>query len=94
VAIFDPAPGSSRYSSGRSSNFSGEATARAARGFRCFAVEARTQRGSAHALELAMGASAATTNPPTADRCPAKRSGHAVSRGREGRDECPTRGRG
>jgi len=72
----------------------GEATALAARGVRCCAVEARTQRGAAHALERAMGASAATTNPPAADRCPAKRSGHAVSRGLGGRDERPARGRG
>jgi len=63
----------------------GAATALSARGFRCCAVEARTQRGAAHALERAMGASAARM---------AKRSGHAVSRGLEGRDERPARGRG
>ena len=40
---------------------------------------------AAHALERAMGASAARM---------AKRSGHAASRGLEGRDERPARGRG
>jgi hypothetical protein len=40
----------------------------------------------------AMGASEATTNPPAADRCPAKRSGHAVSRGHDGRGERPATG--
>ena len=42
----------------------------------------------------AMGASAATTNPHAADRCPAKRSGHAESRGLEGRRERPATGMG
>jgi hypothetical protein len=52
------------------------------------------QGGVVRALERAMEASEATTNPPAADRCPAKRSGHAVSRGHDGRGERPTRGRG
>ena len=70
--------GSSSCSFARSSSSS-------ARGNRCCAAELRTQRGAAHALERAMGAIAATM---------AKRSGHAESRGQEGRDERPARGRG
>ena len=42
----------------------------------------------------AMGASAATTNPPAAHRCPAKRSGHAMSGCHDGIRECPATGHG
>jgi hypothetical protein len=42
----------------------------------------------------AMGASAGTTNPPLADRCPPKRSGHAESGCHEGIRERPATGHG
>jgi len=52
------------------------------------------QRGAARALVQALLTSAATTNPPAADRCPAKRSQHRASAGQDARSERPATGHG